>query len=120
VSPDLVALARDYMALPGAPNMADVLFAYSRGGTFYRRDENGMLWLDVAPLDALLGDWLPDLADAATGGVMLAALAPLGLTVSTYDGPHGYGMMLGGKYDTRCRTLGEALARVAVAVGRAG
>lgn len=64
--------------------------------------------------------WLPDLTDAATGGVLLGRLSALGLTVSTYDDRTGYGVMLAGRYDIFGATLAEAVARVAVAVGRAG
>jgi hypothetical protein len=119
VSRALIALARDYMALPGAPNMADVLFAYHREGTFYRRDENGMLWLDAGRPDALLGDWIPDLTDASTGGSLLPLLGP-GWTVyqRVHDGVWEVSRP-DGEHRQEGATLAEAVARVAVALGRA-
>ena len=120
MSPALIALARGYMALDGAPNMADVLFAYSRGGTFYRRDENGMLWADVGDVRALIGEWLPDLTDASTGGSILPLLGPGWLVYQrVHDGVWEVGRP-DGEHRQEGATLAEAVARVALAVGRAG
>lgn len=110
MTPALLALSRAYLALPGAPTPKSVRFA---------RNVDGMFWVLVPDESGRLG-WVIDLTDAATGGVMLARL---GDAVGIVEiGPDRIGL----RYDSDCPTLGEgatlaeAVARVAVAVGRAG
>lgn len=120
MTPDLTTLARAYMALPVAPKMAEVLIAYSTGRDLYRRDSDGVLWVDAAVLAAPDYEWLPDLTDRANGGVMLALLGPGWLVYQrVHDGRWEVGRP-DGEHRQEGATLAEAVARVAVAVGRAG
>jgi hypothetical protein len=113
MTPDLVALSHAYLSLPGAfvHRVTDDGWRINRA-SFRRQD--GTLWVFVD------GAWTLDLTDAATGGVMLARL---GDAVGIVEiGPDRIGL----RYDSDCPTLGEgatlaeAVARAAVAVGRAG
>lgn len=134
MSPDLLALARAYMALPGAPTMTETLLSYGVGAKCYRRDSAGVLWIDGAPENASDYEWLPDLTDDATGGVMLGMLGSAAWRVTRRhpagDGSPWYAdLYLSARkpgsvvpeefYGAYCATLAEACARVAVALGRA-
>ena len=115
MTPGLLALARAYASLPGAPKMDPDHDGWTLARGLFRAAPTGILWRRG-------GDgWLPDLTDAATGGVMLDLLAEGGHTVCTFDSrPNRYAAMLNGHYEVYGATLAEAVARVAVAVGRAG
>ena len=119
MTPALVALARAYLALPGAPTPRSVRFA---------RDVDGMMWVLVPDESGRLG-WVIDLTAPAAGGVMLGLL-PVAVKVVTRTEPRSFRLMwlaedgegLGPRQHTTpwLDTLAEAVARVAVAVGRAG
>lgn len=113
MTPTLIALSRAYMALPGAPQWSNRL-DFWRILDAARRYDDGTRWLRIE------WTWTLDLTDAATGSVMLDLLAAGGQTVSTFDEPNTYWMMMGGRYEMFGATLAEAVARVAVALGRAG
>lgn len=124
MNPELLALARAYMALPGAPGMAGGSLSYVMGGRYQHRTFDGMLWEYVAHPAGMFGEWLPDLTNAATGGVMLDLL-PFHVIPTRRDRPRVYGLVYVGlderRHTTGLRaTLAEAVARVAVALGRAG
>jgi hypothetical protein len=119
---DLLALARAYMALPGAPKM-DMYPSHGihvHGGVSCLRDDTGARWIDAAGPDCDEYEWLLDLTDDATGGVMLARLPGI-RTVDAHLQTIRVGTRIGA---TGSRaggaTLAEAVARVAVALGRAG
>ena len=125
MTPALLALSRAYLALPGAP-----VYSTSDGGWIFHTGERhafrsattGLLWFrdpdepaSIRPRDAW---YVLDLTDAATGGVMLSLLPsgndPERLTAgwlvhTGYGSPPSPGA-----------TLAEAVARAAVALGRAG
>lgn len=128
MSPDLLALARAYVALPGAPTMTEALLSYGVGAKCYRRDSAGVLWVDGALENAIDYEWLPDLTDDATGGVMLGMLGMLGgvsldIRTGNVDCTRAvWGYWLDGEHwrvIQPCATLAEACARVAVPLGRA-
>lgn len=146
MTPDLLALSRAVVALPGAPKPPQ----YARS---YRAD-NGVAWVptwaacpecdgtgyvDVPGTDsgesACFADChrgqieiaVLDLTDDATAGVMLSAL-PFAVKVVTRTEPRAYRLMwleedgegLGPRQHSTqwCDSLGEAVARVMVARGR--
>jgi len=122
MTPDLVALSHAYLSLPGAfvHRVTDDGWRINRA-SFRRQD--GTLWVFVD------GAWTLDLTDAATGGVMLDLL-PVAVKVVTRTQPRSFRLMwlaedgegLGLRQHSTpwLDTLAEAVARVAVAVGRAG
>ena len=113
MSPALTALARDYMALPGAPAW-DVRADHWRILDAARRYDDGIRWLRID------SDWLPDLTDASTGGSILPLLGPGWLVYQRmHDGVWEVSRFDGAQMQEGA-TLAEAVARVAVAVGRAG
>jgi hypothetical protein len=87
-----------------------------------------MFWV-LAPDESGRLGWVIDLTDPATGGVMLGLL-PCAVKVVTRTEPRSFRLMwlaedgegLGPRQHTTpwMDTLAEAVARVAVAVGRAG
>ena len=109
MNPELIALARDYMALPGAPAW-DVRADHWRILDAARRYDDGIRWLRID------GDWLPDLNDAGTGGAMLDLLG----CGDVFRGAGVYRVTVDDETSGDGFTLAEAVARVAVAVGRAG
>lgn len=116
MTPDLLTLARAYMALPGAPvrdMSADELAVDGYRAPWRQRDGAGILW---APDN---GGSLPDLRDDATGGVLLGML---GRGWLAYQREHDGRWEMGrpdGEHRQEGATLAEAVARVAVALGRA-
>lgn len=118
MTPELTALARAYMALPGAPTRDLDGWTLARG--VFRGAATGILWRDASKDDAPYNEWLPDLTDRANGGVLLALLAPGWLA---YQREHDFRWEVSrpdGEHRQEGATLAEAVARVAVAVGRAG
>jgi hypothetical protein len=119
MSPALLTLARAYMALPGAPKQEHAGAVVATGLRMperrYRTPE-GILWT----WDDETTQWLPDLTDDATGGAMLRGL-PTSRTIEMDPGNVTLTVFTGGGHVTgRGATLAEAVARVAVALGRAG
>jgi hypothetical protein len=116
MTPDLLTLARAYMALPGAPvrdMSADELAVDGYRAPWRQRDGAGILW---APDN---GGSLPDLTDDATGGVLLGML-PASRTVEMDPDIVSVVVFTGaGHAGGKGATLAEAVARVAVALGRA-
>lgn len=118
MSPALLALARAYVALPGALRLLATL---GHGAVWVRSDDTGVCWC----WDAHESRWLPDLTDNATGGVMLGMLGGVSLDIRTgnVDCTRAvWGYWLDGEHwrvIQPCATLAEACARVAVALGRA-
>lgn len=119
MTPDQIDLSRAAMALPGAPKPPK-LPPYSRPievhmGASTRRDSAGILWVDVAAKDSANYDWLPDITDAATGGVLVAMLganrARVVLELDCYEA-HPFNERI------RCKSLAEAACRIALVVGR--
>ena len=125
--PDLLALARAYVALPGAPRLLATL---GDGAVWVRSDDTGVCWC----WDTHESRWLPDLTDDATGGVMLGMLGSAAWRVTRRhpagDGSPWYAdLYLSARkpgsvvpeefYGAYCAPLAEACARVAVALGRA-
>jgi hypothetical protein len=119
MTPDLLALSRAYMALPGAPEVRGAGGMYVSAAVTYFRDSEGILWADAAGPDAYRYDWLPSLTDDATGGALLGMLP----TSRTVDMDHGFVSIVvftgAGRAGGSGATLAEAVARVAVALGRA-
>ena len=112
-----IALSRAAMALPGAPKPPK-LPPYSRPievhmGASTRRDGAGILWVDVAAKDSANYDWLPDVEDAATGGVLVEMLGAKRAKVM----PDSDGYLASLNDWIRCQSLGEAACRVAIVVG---
>lgn len=110
MTPDLLLLSRAVVALPGAPAPGRVWVLGDTDDDGGCRDDSGIRW---AWDDEQREYRIPDLTDAATGGVMLAAL----------------GFFRGGRYGGTWRievenysvetsTLAAACARVMVARGR--
>ena len=118
MTPDQIELSRRAMSLPGAPK-PPALRPYSRPlevhmGASTRRDGAGILWVDVAAKDSANYDWLPDVRDPATGGVLVAMLGAERAEVM----PDSDGYLAGLNDWIRCATLAEAACHVAIAVGR--
>lgn len=123
MTPALLVLARQYMALPGAPRRDPVAheLAIEHPRSMSRlRDIAGILW--TRDPDNIIAPWLPALLDDATGGVMLARLPGQPSVLMRGDlvfieaaGSNGF--LIDGENGA---TLAEAVARVAVALGRAG
>ena len=131
MTPDQIDLSRAAMALPGAPK-PPALRPYSRPlevhmGASTRRDGAGILWVDVAAKDSANYDWLPDLDDAATGGVLVAMLGVDAGRISAVVSCHKRAAGLRWWADltvedgSDCRrsvaTLAEAACNVAIVVG---
>ena len=118
MSPDLIALARAYMALPGAPTAHAPMMVNVTADEVWFRDHDGIRWVDVAPPAVDESEWVPDLADRATGGVMLDIIRPVAMPILDCDPRTGYALRRMGERFTPgsgCATLAEAVARVAVA-----
>lgn len=121
MTPDLLALSRAYLALPGAPVpiSRDTPHHGWRDGIY--RDDSGCRWRLIQSRDADTGKWddgwwVLDLTDAATGGVMLSLL-PVGDHERLTP---GWLVHAGaGSAPSPGATLAEAAARAAVALGRA-
>lgn len=107
----LLTLARAYASLPGAPKMDPDHDGWTLARGLFRAAPTGILWRRG-------GDgWLPDLTGRGTGGVLLAALPDAyhlhrDGDLWTFHDKDGVTVGTGA-------TLAEAVARVAVAVGRA-
>lgn len=131
MNPALLALSRAYMALPGAPKQdhpGHVTATGQRLPDGRWRTPDGYLWV----WDDETTQMVLDLTDAATGGVMLDRLGSAAWRVSRRhpagnappwcadlyfsDRPHVAGV----SPSVYCATLAEAVARAAVALGRAG
>lgn len=122
---DLIALSRAYLALPGAPVRDMAAFEMSCppvNGQPRFRDYAGLLWRPDSDPES---PWLLDLTDEATGGVVAAAWAEAGGSV--WIGPKSDGWCARppgasslSEPTGRGSTLAEAVARAAVALGRAG
>ncbi len=114
MTPAQITLARQYMALPGHhATLSTYGFAHTWG-----RDDDGARWV----LDLETNAWLPDFTDDATGGVMLARLPGRPSVLMRGDTVHieaekPSGFLIDGESGA---TLAEAVARAAVALGRAG
>lgn len=128
MSPELLALSRAYLALPVAPvrdMIADELpVRYDPNGRGPLRDLAGLLWCPDTGADEP-APWVLDLTDAATGGVMGAAWATAGGSVWIGPKTDGWrarapGASILDEPSGRGATLAEAVARAAVALGRAG
>jgi hypothetical protein len=65
----LVELARAYVETKGALRIPAHLVNDNDG--MYCRDIHGAVWMNAVEYGAIEAEWLPDLTDAATGGVML-------------------------------------------------
>ena len=125
MNPALFALSRAYMALPGAPEPTIDRTRCDTRENDGLRDTNGIRWTRDSDRGAYN---LPDLTDAATGGVLVARfpgelkveqLALPGSDHALYVGS----WRLRGKTDRTveaCEYLAEFAARAAVALGRAG
>lgn len=117
--PALLELSRAYLALPGAPRPLHIEAAY-------HRSEDGIRWIRLG--EGRVGEdglwteagreWLLDLTDPATGGAMLHRL---GREVTTYTDEHGGILVAAGPTMSAVMgaTLAEAVARAAIALGRA-
>ena len=121
MTPELTALARAYMALPGGPvrsEFAPELLVEDGNGHARFRDRDGILWAtDLADRTA---PWTPDLTDRANGGVLFATIAPGWLAYQREHDGRWEVSRPDGEHRQEGATLAEAVARVAVAVGRAG
>ena len=129
MTPDQIDLSRAAMALPGAPKPPK-LPPYSRPidvhmGASTRRDGAGLLWVDVAAEDSANYDWLPDISDAATGGVLVAMLGFEARRLRPTASMHKFNAGMRWRYaddedgiSLWASTLGIAACRVAIAVGR--
>lgn len=113
----VIVLARQLAALPGAPtpDIPDRLTVVYR--QTYFRDDAGLRWIDVADRSAPDYEFVLDLEDAATGGVMLARLGVDHGVITTTDG-----WSVCNHRDPRAQvytspTLALALARVLIARG---
>ena len=69
MTPALVELARAYVATEGPLVVPASLL--NNNDCIYSRAMDGTLWVNLANECAPEPEWLPDLRDAATGGVML-------------------------------------------------
>ena len=126
MTPTLLALSRAYLALPGAPKQEHAGVVVATGlpllGRRYRTPD-GYLW----KWDDETTQWLLDLTDEATGGVLVERFPEL-LTVRTVRDADGNRMYFGSWRRATDRDectlspspyLGEFVARAAVALGRA-
>lgn len=131
MTPTLLALSHAYLALPGAPvatSRDDCHEVLTPRGDVAYRDASGLLWVadpehmptsDPHDLGLVL-----DFRDAATGGVMLERM-PLFPNVLRHARTWEYSVApFGVATDPTgpewSATLAEAVARAAVALGRAG
>lgn len=123
MTPTLLALSRAFGAIPGAPTAKHSNHSlYSGEGLTYFRDGAGIRWVDAAGPDLDDYEWLLDLTDAATGGVMLDRFARVGGFGVAFDPSVAVGRWLAGDWFDLVHegaTLAEAVARAAVALGRA-
>ena len=117
MTPDTIALARAIGKLPGAPtpDIPDRLSTWL--GVTYFRDDAGLRWIDLSDRSAPHYEFVLDLEDAATGGVLLARLGSGWLLYQRdhdrqweVSRPDGAGKREG-------PTLGIALARLIIARG---
>ena len=117
MTPDLLALARAVIALPGwrwmpgmaTQNKARVIEVNKHGGLFHLYTALGAIPAEPQ------WPYVPDLTDAATGGCMLAMLGPCRVWI---DSEGDAWMQEAGLDPEPFRTLAEACARVALARGR--
>ena len=117
MTPDLLALARAVIALPGwrwmpgmaTQNKARVIEVNKHGGLFHLYTALGAIPAEPQ------WPYVPDLTDAATGGCMLAMLGDV--AVEQIDGKVCIIWPPDGRAADRNVTLAEACARVALARG---
>ena len=120
MTPEQIQLARAAMALPGAP-----VFSGIPGEYRWREFETGILWRCTGiPGENRPLAWLPNLTDAATGGVLLSLLirnAEDGQVVWRTDltGSDIF-VHVGEKCSKYSGNLAESCCRVAIKVGRWG
>lgn len=120
MTPELTALARAYMALPGAPEWDLNADGWDLSDGRFRQADTGVLWLRLGRGRCSPGEWLPDLTDRANGGALLTLLAPGWLAYQREHDGRWEVSRPDGEHRQEGATLAEAVARVAVAVGRAG
>lgn len=132
----LMALVRAAMALPDAPKVPTGLNRYQGGYVGPRvvcfRGPDGMRWLDIAGEKAggrgiADPEWVPDLTDPATGGVLVGMLGFEARRVRVTASMHKYaaGLRWGADLESaallvNCHTQAEAACRVAVELGKWG
>lgn len=130
----LMALVRAAMALPDAPKVPTGLNRYQGGYVGPRvvcfRGPDGMRWLDIAGEKAggrgiADPEWVFDLTDAATGGVLVGMLGVWAQVIRSNpsiiefnDGKRWRLVLPDG--DVWCASLGEVVCRVAVERGTWG
>lgn len=128
MNPALLTLARQLAALPGFPPrdmISDELCCRGEGGIHLGwRDRTGVLWRPDTEAERP-APWLHDLADPATGGVLLNLVPPRARWRITIGDDGSFTTNVGASirevaYDVNCSTLAEASARVLVTLGRAG
>lgn len=131
MTPALLALSRQLVALPGAPEPG-LGYGYRGPDRQLRlRDSAGLLWLSDPdqPGSTPLAEerLLLDLADTsgATGGVLLNLIPPLARWRIAIEEDGSFTAHVGAgirevAYDVNVATLAEAAARVLVALGRVG
>lgn len=132
MTPALVALSRAYTELPGALTVPAACCSDECANIGHLCADDGTRWVFVPEAgceDIGAGEWILDLTASAAGGVMLGLL-PVAVKVVTRTEPRSFRLMwlaedgegLGPRQHTTpwLDTLAEAVARVAVAVGRAG
>ena len=125
MTPELIELARAAMALPGAsraPRAIDryrKMYAGAQLVTF--RGPDGIQWVRTESADP---EWLPNLTDPATGGVLVAMLGFEARQVRATNSmiKHAAGFPWGAEIETDaflvpCQTQAEAACRVAVDIG---
>lgn len=121
MTPELIELARAAMALPGFP-----VFPYANhpsgcsvlsDRTITTRDYRGIRWIGYEYLDGY--QWLPDLTDPATGGVLVSMLGYEARRVRPIESKHKFdaGYRWFAAPLTCYRTQAEAACRVAVDIG---
>jgi hypothetical protein len=83
------------------------------------RGRDGIQWIDVADSAADDYEWLPNLNDPATGGVLVTLLGFEARRVRPVESIHKYGDGLRWYADRArcCQTQAEAACRVAVDIG---
>lgn len=124
MTPALLTLARQLAALPGAPRQDHpgyVTVTGQRQPDGRWRTPEGYLWV----WDDETTQMVLDLADPATGGVLLNLIPPLArwrikIEDDGFVTVHASAGIREIAYDVTCPTLAEACARVLVAIGRVG